>query len=211
MSTPTIETIALADLCEPKTNPNVMETRDAELLERAIRQVGFLQPILVRELPDGHREIVDGVHRVRAAKKAGLAKVPCVVVSDFDDSLATAMQVGMNRMRGELDLSRVAQSLSSLANEGWSIPDMALTGFGEDEIAALLKSTANLSEEEIMTGNAEPELEDAPKEELENTTLEIEFVTKKEMQAAKRKLKKIAGKGNPLGNAIIQLLEGTCE
>ncbi len=57
-----------------------LQMNDASLddLARSIRANGIIQPILVRRVDDGYR-IIAGERRWRAARKAGLAKVPVVV------------------------------------------------------------------------------------------------------------------------------------
>ena len=67
---------------QPRTN-----FADEELasLAASIREVGILQPIIVRRAGDSGYELVAGERRLRAAKQAGLATIP-VVVRDTDDS-----------------------------------------------------------------------------------------------------------------------------
>jgi ParB family chromosome partitioning protein len=54
-------------------------------LTASIREVGVLQPVLVREVSDGSYELVAGERRWRAAKRAGLPTIPAIVrtVSDI--------------------------------------------------------------------------------------------------------------------------------
>jgi len=41
------------------------------LLMKSLQEDGQLHPITVRPLPDGRYEIIDGLHRVEAAKRLG--------------------------------------------------------------------------------------------------------------------------------------------
>lgn len=50
----------------------------AELVE-SIREVGLLQPVVVRPLDEGGYELVMGERRLRASQKAGLATIPAIV------------------------------------------------------------------------------------------------------------------------------------
>lgn len=50
-----------------------------EELAASIREVGVLQPLLVRPLSDGRYELIAGERRLRASKLAGLTMVPIVV------------------------------------------------------------------------------------------------------------------------------------
>lgn len=48
-------------------------------LAASIREVGVLQPILVRELGDGRYQLIAGERRWRAAKRVGLPSIPAIV------------------------------------------------------------------------------------------------------------------------------------
>ena len=69
-------------------NPKQPRTRwdeeEIRALAASIREVGILQPIVVRKADAGY-ELVAGERRLRAAKVAGLATVP-VVLRDTDDA-----------------------------------------------------------------------------------------------------------------------------
>jgi ParB family chromosome partitioning protein len=73
------------------------EERIAELAE-SIREVGLLQPLIVRELPEGGYELVAGERRLRAAKRLGLPLVPAVVVeAEGPESLEKALVENVQR------------------------------------------------------------------------------------------------------------------
>jgi len=54
-------------------------------LEQSIREVGLLQPIVVRETSPGAYELVMGERRLRATKEVGLATIPAIVRDTGDD------------------------------------------------------------------------------------------------------------------------------
>jgi ParB family chromosome partitioning protein len=58
----------------------------AELAD-SIREVGILQPIVVRPMPGGAYQIVMGERRFRASRLAGLTTVPAIVRETTDDDL----------------------------------------------------------------------------------------------------------------------------
>jgi ParB/RepB/Spo0J family partition protein len=187
-----IERIDLDALTPRAKNPNKMTEEQFALLVGAIKRVGMLQPLLVRRgLAAEPFEIVDGFHRWKASKEAGLTCVDCVVV-DSDEAEAAALQIGMNRIRGELDLRGVAVSLGELRDEGWTAQQMTLTGFELGEIKDLLGTLSTGSPDDLPKGSvADVDGEKEPSAAPESYSLEILFGSKKDMQAAKRKLKKL--------------------
>lgn len=58
----------------------------AELVA-SIREVGLLQPVVVRHLGAGRYQLVMGERRLRAARAAGLAEIPAIVRETADDAL----------------------------------------------------------------------------------------------------------------------------
>ena len=58
-----------------------------EELASSIREVGLLQPVVVRKVMPGHFELVMGERRWRACQRAGLEHVPAIVRGTPDDEL----------------------------------------------------------------------------------------------------------------------------
>lgn len=74
-------------------SPNARQPREvfdeeamAELVD-SIREVGLLQPVVVRALTVGQYELVMGERRWRAAVAAGLATIPAIVRDTRDDAM----------------------------------------------------------------------------------------------------------------------------
>ncbi|WP_376774024.1 ParB/RepB/Spo0J family partition protein [Allostreptomyces psammosilenae] len=72
-------------------NPNQpREVFDEEALEElvhSIREVGLLQPVVVREEAPGRYELIMGERRWRATQEAGLTRIPAIVRSTPDDRM----------------------------------------------------------------------------------------------------------------------------
>ena len=69
-----------------------------EALARSIREVGVLQPIVVRKGDDQGYELVAGERRLRAARMAGLATLPAIVrTTDDTESLREALIENIHR------------------------------------------------------------------------------------------------------------------
>jgi ParB family chromosome partitioning protein len=67
-------------------------------LTASIREIGVLQPLLVRRLDSGGYELIAGERRLRAAQRAGLLTVPVVVkVSDDLSSMEQALVENLHR------------------------------------------------------------------------------------------------------------------
>lgn len=206
MSAPHAENLPIGALREAPSNANVMAEGQFRSLVRAIRELGFLQPVLVRPLGDGAFEIVDGHHRVRAAREVGMLEVPAVV-ADADEPLVTA--ISMNAHRGELDLTAVGRAFAELSARGWEVPELAVTGFSEAEVSDLLRGVSQSVDEvlprdiEVPPEEFEPE-DDAPAG--RPWVLEIAFADREDLKAARRGLRRAAGKGKDLARGLLALL-----
>lgn len=192
-------------LDEADDNENVMSDETFHLLVEAIDKVGFLQPICVEASEHGRFKIVDGAHRTQAARLLGLTSIPCIV-RDGSDGRESAIRISMNHLRGQLDLTAVAKTISSLEADGWSMGDLSLTGFSEDELEHLLASTRALDTEDLLTGAPEPPDKEPPLDD-KPWVLELRFDNKKQLATAKRGLRKAAGKGGELGAGLLRLLD----
>jgi ParB family chromosome partitioning protein len=198
--------VPLHKLEEQPDNPNKMDDEHFKMLVESIRVNGFLQPILI-SFTDKRWVIVDGHHRARAAREIGMETVPALI-KDFDKAQgAKAVQIGMNKLRGDLDLAKVAAILSELTDAGMPTDYLTYTtGFTPDEIEDLLSSLRGTSEEDVLASASIGE------EEVKAATmhvLEIEFTSFDEMRTVKRKLKRAAKDTQvSLGDALYTLLEG---
>lgn len=157
-------------LLEVPTNaiaPNPKQPRsrfdDASLAELAasIREVGILQPLVVRRAGQGY-EVVTGERRLRAAKLAGLATVP-VVLRDSEDSDLLREALIENIHREDLDPIELAEAFRQLLDElGLKQEELAdRVGVSRSHIANTirllslpLKVQQLLTDERISAGHA---------------------------------------------------------
>jgi ParB family chromosome partitioning protein len=93
-------------------------------LAESIREVGILQPVLVREHPEGF-ELIAGERRVRAARRVGLHTVPAIV-RRADDAAMLQQAIVENVQREQLNPLEEAAAYQQL------IEDFSLT---HDEVA----------------------------------------------------------------------------
>ncbi|NRQ34329.1 ParB/RepB/Spo0J family partition protein [Nonomuraea sp. NN258] len=71
----------------PRQPREVFDQERLDELERSIREVGLLQPIVVRSVGGGKYELIMGERRWRACTQAGLDPVPAIVRNTQDDDL----------------------------------------------------------------------------------------------------------------------------
>ncbi|MGA3191749.1 MAG: ParB/RepB/Spo0J family partition protein [Candidatus Bathyarchaeia archaeon] len=97
---------AIAEIELKKIHPSKLNPRLEVNIERlnelaaSIREVGLLQPIIVRPL-NGEFEVVLGERRYRASQQAGLVKVP-VIVRDYSDDAVVQLNLIENVQREDL-------------------------------------------------------------------------------------------------------------
>ena len=98
-----------------------------EELAESIRQHGILQPLSVRRVGVSY-ELIAGERRLRAAQRAGLTEIPCIVMNmDEKESGLTALVENLQRQ--DLDYIEEARGISFL---------MEKFGFSQDQTAKML-------------------------------------------------------------------------
>jgi ParB family chromosome partitioning protein len=101
-------------------NPNQTRTQfdEAKLKELAdsITATGVVQPIVVRELPDGRYQLIMGERRWRASQIAGKATVPAMV-RRVNDEQALEMTIVENLQRADLNPMEQARAFDRLSRE----------------------------------------------------------------------------------------------
>ena len=115
------------DMIEPnrKQPRKYFDERALEELASSLKQYGMIQPIVVKN-SDGYYEIIAGERRWRAAKIAGLKKVPVVIRNWEDDAEAFEAALVENLQREDLNPMEEAESYLRLQEE---------FGLNQDKIA----------------------------------------------------------------------------
>lgn len=111
-----VQQIDIKDIRPNPYQPRKIFTEEGiEELKQSIIQHGILQPIIVKKSIKGY-EIVVGERRFRAAKEAGLKKVP-VVVRDFTSSEMMELAVLENLQREDLTPIEEAAAYQTLLDK----------------------------------------------------------------------------------------------
>lgn len=85
-------------------------------LSASIRQLGLLQPVVVRRRPDAGFELVMGERRWRAAQQAGLSSIPALII-DTDDRGSLERAIVENVHRQDLNPIEEAAAYRQLVEE----------------------------------------------------------------------------------------------
>lgn len=93
-------------------NPNVVDPINMDKLRTSLSEDGLQKAILIRTLPDGSKQILDGQHRVAAAVSLGWAEVACIDLGEIPDETAKKHTLIGNARYGDDDPLLMANLLS---------------------------------------------------------------------------------------------------
>ena len=114
-----VQELAVADIRANRYQPRKdFDEAALEDLKASVEAYGVLQPVIVRRLPEseggeGHFELIAGERRLRAAKLAGLAKVPAIV-REYSDAETSEIALIENLQREDLNPMEEARAYQSL-------------------------------------------------------------------------------------------------
>ncbi len=121
---------SVMELAVDSIRPNPEQPRKAfgdsglQKLAESFTQSGILQPVVVRRVDHGYQLIV-GERRWRAAKLAGLSKIPAVV-REATDAQSLELALVENLLREDLNPMEEAEAYQRLlAGFGWTQEEMA--------------------------------------------------------------------------------------
>jgi ParB family chromosome partitioning protein len=111
-----------------EVNPNqprkVFDFTALDELAASIRSSGVIQPIIVRRLA-GSYQLIAGERRWRAARQAGLERIPAIV-RDATDAQSIELALVENLLREDLNPIEAAQAYQKLLAEfGWTQEELA--------------------------------------------------------------------------------------
>lgn len=100
-------------------------------LASSIKELGVVQPIVVRKRAAGGFEIIAGERRWRAAQRAGLREVP-IVVSDLSGTAAFEAAIVENLQREDLNPVETARAFQRLLDDYKHSQDTIAQKIGKD-------------------------------------------------------------------------------
>ena len=138
------------DLIYPNPNQPRRDFNMDELhsLADSIRVSGILQPITVRQGENGLYELVAGERRLRAARIAGVPRIPCIEIRVCNDESAVLALIE-NIQRSNLSYFEEAEGIAQL---------MAQLGANQDEVARRLGKAQSTLSNKLRLLKLSPEL-----------------------------------------------------
>ena len=129
-----------------------------EELRQSIELHGIIQPLTVRRLSTGYYQIIAGERRWRAAKAAGLAEVPAVII-EADDRKVMELGLIENLQREDLNPAEEARGYQVLMSEYGLTQEQLAQRMGKSRPAiantlrllALPEEVLNLVEEGLIS------------------------------------------------------------
>ena len=115
----------------PKQPRTVFDEDQLTELALSIKEVGLLQPPVVRSIGNGKYQLIMGERRFRAAKLAGLKSIPVIIRQTSDDQLLREALVE-NIHRSQLNPLEEAAAYQQLLND---------FGYTHDELAMKLSKS----------------------------------------------------------------------
>ena len=130
---PVIVSRKVEDLIPYARNSRTHSDAQVAQIAASVREFGWTNPVLV----DGENGIIAGHGRILAARKLGMAEVPCIELAGLSDTQRRAYIIADNKLalNGGWDDELLALELGELNAADF---DMALVGFDAGELSAAM-------------------------------------------------------------------------
>jgi ParB family chromosome partitioning protein len=130
---PRVETSARIEELHPSEGQprHIFDDEKLEELAQSIRELGVLEPILVRKRAAGGFHIIAGERRWRASQKAGLFEVP-IVVRELSDAQAFEAALVENIQRADLNPIETARAFQRLIDDHKHTQETVAARVGKD-------------------------------------------------------------------------------
>ena len=154
MKSQKLEYIELEKIIPYARNSRSHSEHQVSQVAASIEEFGFTNPILI----DADNGIIAGHGRLMAAQRLGIGKAPCIRLSHLTESQKKAYIIADNKLalNAGWDEELLRLELGDLDADGY---DVSLTGFSEEELAALVvdELTEGLTDEDAV-----PDVPDEP-------------------------------------------------
>ena len=146
-----IEYLKLDKLSGYKTNSRTHSAEQINQIAASITEFGFTNPILI----DENNIIIAGHGRLEAAKQLKLDEAPCLRLSHLTEAQKKAYVIADNKLalNAGWDDELLRQEIAELKDIEF---DIALLGFSEEDLQAMLLDVAEVDMPDLPDGDKEP-------------------------------------------------------
>lgn len=120
-----IKNVKLSQIEQNENSRVVYKESDLSELMQAIKKNGLLQPVGVRELPNGKYDAVYGNRRILACKKLGWEDIPAVIVDATEDKERDVLNLIENLKRQNTTVAEDGRMFSVLIGHGLNEKEIA--------------------------------------------------------------------------------------
>lgn len=105
--------VPLSRIFENTYNYNVQDDDMFAKQKNSLEKFDFVQPIVVREIPEGY-EIINGAHRYRAAQELGMSTIAIWNLGVVSDAYAQQLTIVLNELKGRPNVDSLASLIKNL-------------------------------------------------------------------------------------------------
>ena len=196
-----LETIAIDRLIPYARNSRTHSDEQVAQVAASIREFGFTTPVLI----DGEGGIIAGHGRVMAARKLGMADVPCIRLAHLSDAQKRAYIIADNKLalNAGWDEEILALELLDLRGEDFALP---LSGFTSEELEQIFSAF------DVSPLGEMPQMPSGDRQPFQQVTFTLHDTQAEQVQAALKAARNIgpyigSPNQNGNGNALARICE----
>jgi ParB-like chromosome segregation protein Spo0J len=119
-----MEYVKIGELHLAEWNYKKENERTMKKLVANIRENGMIENLVVRVLPDGRREVINGNHRLQAMHQAAIPGTWVCNLGEVSDADARRIAFELNETRFGRDDARLAKAISDILASGCTMEDL---------------------------------------------------------------------------------------
>lgn len=196
-----LETIAIDRLIPYARNSRTHSDEQVAQVAASIREFGFTNPVLI----EGEGGIIAGHGRVMAARKLGMADVPCIRLAHLSDAQKRAYIIADNKLalNAGWDDEILALELLDLRGEDFALP---LSGFTSEELEQIFSAF------DVSPLGEMPQMPSGDRQPFQQVTFTLHDTQAEQVQAALKAARNIgpyigSPNQNGNGNALARICE----
>lgn len=124
-----VDVVAIS--ANPKQPRSNISDEELQGLVDSVRTYGVIQPVTLRRRERGY-ELIAGERRLRAARKAGLLRIPAIII-DCDDRSSALLALVENEQRQDLHFFDEAEAIYHLLTQGHMTQEQLAGALGKNQ------------------------------------------------------------------------------